>query len=91
MLIRYATRIEAEDAGATPNGFICAPETEKSTKLVEIPNRQALRVYVKRLRSNCRCDVSTLAESWKILHSCAYMRAGATPSIRQIRALPPVM
>jgi len=47
----------------------------------------ALCVYVKRLRSNCRCDVSTLAESWKIMHSCAYMGPGATPSIRQIRAL----
>ena len=39
-------------------------------------------VYVKRLRINCRCDVSILAESWKIMHSCAYMRPGATSSIR---------
>jgi len=31
VLIRCATRIEAEDAGAIPNGFICAPETKKST------------------------------------------------------------
>ena len=34
----------------------------------------ALFVYVKRLCSNCRCDASVLAESWKIMHSCAYMR-----------------
>jgi len=31
----------------------------------------ALCIYVKNLRSSCRCDVSTLAESWKIMHSCA--------------------
>jgi len=24
-----------------------------------------------RLRSNCRCDVSALAKSWEIMHSCA--------------------
>jgi len=41
---------------------------------------------MKRLRSNCRCDVSTLAESWKAMHSCAYMRPGATPAIRQVNA-----
>jgi len=37
------------------------------------------------LRSNCHCDVSTLAESWMIMHSSAYMRPGATPSIRPVR------
>src|ERR1700749_3792841 len=45
----------------------------------------ALCVYMKRLRSTCRCDVSTLAESWMIMHSCAYMRPSGTPSIRQNR------
>ena len=43
-------------------------------------------VYVKRLCSNCRCDVSTLAESWKIMYSRAYMRPEATPSIRHERS-----
>jgi hypothetical protein len=47
----------------------------------------ALRVDRKRMRSNCRCDVSTLAGSWKFMHGCAYMHAYTTPSIRQKRAV----
>jgi len=31
----------------------------------------ALCVSMKRSRSNCRCDVRVLAESWMIMHDCA--------------------
>ena len=31
----------------------------------------ALFAYTNRWRSNCCCDVSTLTESWKIMHSLA--------------------
>jgi hypothetical protein len=42
----------------------------------------------ERLRSNCRCDVRMLAESWKIMHGCAYIRALTTPARPQCRAPP---
>ncbi len=42
----------------------------------------------ERLRSNCRWRRKTLAESWKIMHSCAYMCPGATSSIRHVREAP---
>src|SRR6266702_4234997 len=45
-----------------------------------------MRIH-KRARSDCCCDVSALAGSWKFMHGCAYMRAEATSAIRQIRAL----
>ena len=72
-------------------GLICAPAATPGNNYS--PRRVgdlALCVYVKGLRSNCRRDVSVLAESWKIMHSCAYMRPGATPSIRHECASSPL-
>jgi hypothetical protein len=31
----------------------------------------ALFAYTNRWRSNCRCNISALAQSWKIMHGCA--------------------
>ena len=44
---------------------------------------------MKMLCTNCLCDVSTLAESWKIMHCCAYMPSLATHSFRQGRSCQP--
>jgi hypothetical protein len=41
----------------------------------------ALCAYTNSWLSNCRCDVSATAESWKIMHDCAQMRACANALI----------
>jgi hypothetical protein len=67
------------------NWQFCTAQLRRTRQKHTAQNRQgdlALCFYMKSLRSNCRCDENTLAESWKFMHSCAYMRPGATPSIR---------
>ena len=69
-----------------PNRIVCETRTQAGFQSSRAQNRHlALCVYVKRSCSNCRCYVNVLAESWKIIHSCAYMRPGAMPSIRHVR------
>jgi hypothetical protein len=69
-----------------PNRIACETRTQAGFQSSRAQNRHlALCVYVKRSCSNCRCYVNVLAESWKIIHSCAYMRPGAMPSIRHVR------
>jgi hypothetical protein len=68
-----------------PNRIVCETRTQAGFQSSRAQNRHlALCVYVKRSCSNCRCYVNVLAESWKIIHSCAYMRPGAMPSIRHV-------
>lgn len=69
---------------AHPNGYSVRPPPLPKVLAISRRNRSGSMRLRERLRSNCR-GVSTLAESWKIMHSCAYMRPGATPSFRHVR------
>jgi hypothetical protein len=74
-----------------PKGLFCACSALRFRPLDKLRNRRSGSMRPReRLRSNCRCDVSISAESWKIMHSCAYMRPGATSSIRQMSMPNPV-